>query len=316
VRIHLLSCPVITLLLWAGGGLASRAAAGGERTIAVLLSHRAEQYSEALTGFEEHLSASGVKFRLEKHYLNGDPAEADRVLTQLSREKHELIFALGTFAARKAAGGVVKAPVVAGMVLKEADLRDVPRRVRGVTLQHPLETQFRYLRKFAPEAREIGIIFDPEENGEIVSRATGIAGKMGLELLGREVRDPREIPAALEELSRKADILWGVADRLVLNPRTAEDILLYSFRQRIPLVGLSPSWVKAGALYSLGWDYRDIGVQCAEISLAVLGGKGGSGSAHSLVPPRKVQYFVNLKTARRMKLKIPESLLAGAQKAF
>ena len=314
LHIRLLFCAVSAFLLWSGAGFASRAEAGGEQSIAVLLSHRAEQYDEALRGFKQHLSEAGVKVRLEEHYLNGDSAEAARVLARLSREKPDLIFALGTFAAREAAGGIVKAPVIAGMVLKEDDLRGTPGSVKGVTLQHPLETQFRYLRKFAPEARKVGVIFDPDENGEIISRATRIAAGMGLELLTWEVRDPRELPTALDELSRNADIMWGVTDRKVLNSRTAETILLSSFRQRIPLVGLSPSWVKAGALYSLGWDYRDIGVQCAEISLAVL--RGGGEGAGSLVPPRKVRYFVNLKTAKRMKLKIPKSLQAGAQKAF
>jgi len=295
-------------------GVTSGAEAGRERNIAVLLSHKAAQYDEALKGFEEHLSESGVKVRLEVYHLNGDPAEAARVLARFPREKPDLIYALGTFAARETAGGVVKAPVIAGMVLRNDDLSGMPGYVKGVTLQHPLETQFQYLRRFVPEARKVGVIFDPDENGELVTRAADVAAGMGLELLTWEVRDRREIPAALDELSRRVDVMWGVADNLVLNPQTAEKILLSSFRHRMPLVGISPNWVKAGALYALGWDYKDIGVQCAEMSLAVL--RGERAEAASLAPPREIKYFVNEKTVRRMKLKIPEALMTGAQKTF
>ncbi|MFO0732606.1 MAG: ABC transporter substrate binding protein [Nitrospiraceae bacterium] len=56
-----------------------------------------------------------------------------------------------------------------------------------------------------------------------------------------------------------------------MTPHTAEPILLSTFRNKIPLAGLSTSWVKAGALYALDRDYLDIGSQCGEIAGKILG---------------------------------------------
>ena len=109
-------------------------------------------------------------------------------------------------------------------------------------------------------------------------------------------------------------MLWGLTDQLVLSPQTAQAILLFSFRNRIPFTGLSKSWVKAGALYALDRDYADIGAQCGEMALQIL--RGASTSSLPPARPRKLKYVVNLRTADRMKLKIPESLVDGADQVF
>ena len=51
-----------------------------------------------------------------------------------------------------------------------------------------------------------------------------------------------------------------------MTPQTAEPILLSTLKNKIPLVGLSSSWVKAGALYALDRDYVDIGLQSGELA--------------------------------------------------
>ena len=105
-----------------------------------------------------------------------------------------------------------------------------------------------------------------------------------------------------------------VTDQVVLSRQTAEAILLFSFRNRIPFAGLSASWVKAGALYALDRDYTDLGAQCGEMALRVRRGRRAS----TLPPetPRKILYALNLRTAQRMKLNLPKELIDGAEQVF
>jgi putative ABC transport system substrate-binding protein len=116
---------------------------------------------------------------------------------------------------------------------------------------------------------------------------------------------------ALESLASHADVLWGIADPVVLNSQTAQPILLFSLRNRIPFIGLSLTWVKAGALYALDRDYTDIGMQCGELALQVIQGKPAGTLPPA--PPRKAVYSVNLKTAHQLKVEIPRDLVQGAQ---
>src|SRR2546425_8044938 len=114
---------------------------------------------------------------------------------------------------------------------------------------------------------------------------------MGLTLLARKAHSPKDLPDALASLNNRADGLWGVADQIVLNPQTVKPILLFSLRNRIPFVGLSATWVKAGALYALDRDYDDIGRQLGEAAVKIL--RGAAPGSLPPASPRKVVYCIN-----------------------
>ncbi|HET7296158.1 MAG TPA: ABC transporter substrate binding protein, partial [Gemmatimonadales bacterium] len=128
----------------------------------------------------------------------------------------------------------------------------------------------------------------------------------GLDLSIQAIRvgGPAELPDALTTLSNRADVLWSVTDPVVYNAETARTLLLFSLRNRIPLVGQSAAWVKAGALYALDRDYTDVGAQCAGLAARILGGEAPSTVAP--VPPRKVRYTINGHTAAELRLTLPE----------
>lgn len=137
---------------------------------------------------------------------------------------------------------------------------------------------------------------------------------MGLTLDARPIDSPRQLPAALEALAHRTDALWGIPDQLVITPQTARYLLLFSFRNRIPFIGLSPAWVKAGALFSLEWDYRDIGLQCAGQALQILG--GAPTEDVPVQAPRQVRYVLNRRTAEQMKISLPASLEKAAARVY
>jgi putative ABC transport system substrate-binding protein len=285
----------------------------GETRIAVFISYDAPPIEEALAGFKENLALQGITAVYELYPLQEASGQGRRQPGAVRENGTCLILALGSLAletADREAGGI---PVVAGMVLREVDIRR-GRGITGVFLEFPLETQFAWLRHLMPEARRIGVVFNPAENRDTVEAAGRIATRMGLELLAREVATPSELPGALESLANRAEVLWGISDNLVVTPQTARSLLLFSFRNRIPFIGLSTAWVKAGAFYALDRDYRDIGRQCAELAGKVLAGAEAGSLAP--VPPRRVTYSLNLKTAEQMKMHVPSSLSKAAEQLF
>jgi len=302
---------IAAVLIVLPGGV--RAMSAGETRIAVFIGYDAPPIEEALAGFKENLALQGITAVYELYPLQEASGQGRRQPGAVRENGTCLILALGSLAletADREAGGI---PVVAGMVLREADIRR-GRGVTGVFLEFPLETQFAWLRHLMPEARRIGVVFNPAENRGTVEAAGKIATRMGLELLAREVATPPELPGALESLANRADVLWGISDNVVVTPQTARSLLLFSFRNRIPFIGLSTAWVKAGAFYALDRDYRDIGRQCAELAGKVLAGAEAGSLAP--VPPRRVTYSLNLKTAEQMKMHVPSSLSKAAEQLF
>jgi putative ABC transport system substrate-binding protein len=201
-------------------------------------------------------------------------------------------------------------PIVAGLILNADDMAKSPNTA-AVVLEFPVESELRFLQRFLPGQRNVGVLFNPAENQNRIDAATRAAGALGLTLFARRVESPRDLPDALESLNKKADVLWGVADQVVLNSQTARHILLFSLRNQIPFVGLSATWVKAGALYALDRDYKDMGMQCGEVALKIL--QGAAPSSFAPVAPRKIVYSVNLKTARLLRLDIQAPVLQAAQ---
>src|SRR5438093_4066908 len=281
-----------------------------EVRIAVIVSQDASPYLEVLDGFRQSLEARGVHAQLDVHALHGDGAKAEAALLGARQGGAGRLLALGSLGAQAAVREVRDIPVVAGLILNADALAKSPNAT-AVVLEFPVETELRFLQRLLPGQRNVGVLFNPRENQARIDAAARVAGALGLTLHARRVDSPKDLPDALESLNRKADVLWGVADRIVLNPQTVRPILLFSLRNRIPFVGLSATWVKAGALYALDRDYNDIGLQCGEMAVKIL--QGTPPSALPPVPPRKVVYSVNLRTAHLLRLDIQGPVLQAAQ---
>lgn len=284
---------------------------GAERTarVLVLVSQEGPQYENALEGFRNGLSAHGVAALYDVVRLHGDAAAAKTTLAAPVARAVDVILALGSLAVQAPRPEDLKVPMVAGLVMSAREFENTPEAT-GVVLEFPPQLELEWLRRFLPDRKNIAVLFNPEENQKRVATAQAASGALGLQLHARSVSLPRDLPAELEEAGRSADVIWGIADHVVMTPQTAKSLLLYSFRNRIPLTGLSTAWVKAGALYALDRDYVDIGVQLAELAQKILGGV----NAKSLAPltPRKVVYAINLKTSRQMKLELSADLVNNA----
>jgi len=302
---------ILAVLGIVGDGLADASAEGSR--IVILTSSRAAPYEEALAGFQQALRQQGVRAIFEVYSLEGETPRVAQVLQDVKQGGSALLLTLGTAATQRARQDITTVPIIAGLVLSADEFKGAPN-ISGVTLDFPVTLQLEWLRRFLPTAKTIGVIYNPRENQQRIEAASRVAHELGLKLESQQVSDTRELPTALETLAKKIDVLWGMVDELVLTPQTAKHILLFSFQNRIPFVGLSTAWVKAGAVYALDWDYTDLGMQCGEMALKVL--QGTSINALPPMVPRKVVYALNQKTARHMKIEIAETLVHGAREVF
>ncbi len=282
--------------------------------VLAVVSHNALPYEQALEGFEQHLAQSAIRPKLEIVRIGGDGIQARKEIERAAQEDFALILTLGSIAATAAAESGTQVPVVAGLVLNSDEQRG-NRNIHWVFLDIPFEVQFHWLTRILPNARNIGIMYDPEKVGQKIESAIPLARQYGLTLYPQRIERPSDIPEALSFLSRRVDALLGIPDQNIYTSQTTQHILLFSLRNRIPFIGLSEAWVRAGAFYSLDCDYRDIGLQCAELAEEILT-KGNNPKRAKPSFPRKVFYILNLKTASHMRITIPDEIIQGAHKVF
>ncbi|MEE9568676.1 MAG: ABC transporter substrate-binding protein, partial [Candidatus Binatia bacterium] len=172
------------------------------------------------------------------------------------------------------------------------------------------QVQFEALRSIVPSAKKVGVIYNPQETESVIQQAAEMAKEMGIDLVSIPITSEEKVPKALRTLDGNVDALWSVADSTVFSSGSTEFILLHTLRNRIPFMGLSPAFVKAGALMALAADYQEVGVQCGEQAVRIF--LGDHPSSLPITIPQAVTMYLNLKTAEIIGLKIPPDRVKGA----
>ena len=291
---------------------------GEQWKIAVLLSKSARPYSQALSAFGETLAGHGISAEISTYDIDGSLEEGHSALKRIRELNPRIILAVGSAATEVAFNEAKDYAVVFTMVLYPEDSGFVSKRSKnemtGVLIDVPPEEQFKILKAFIPRVRRIGVLYDPQETGAVIEDARAAARALALELIAVKVRSASEVPGALASLKGGIDALWSVADSTVLTSKSTRYIITYSLRNKIPFMGVSPYFVREGALLSLSPDYLDIGRQTGEIAIQVL--RGIPASNIKAVGPRKFITTINLRTAWKMGLNVPEDVLASAQEVI
>jgi len=291
---------ILTSLAWLPVG---RMPTAEPPRVVVVVSADAEPYQQALTGLRRELGAGQTQVVVVA--LHGDSTRViDAISAIRGNAPTAAIITLGTLATRMVLPRVHDVPVIAGMVLTAAELGDAPNAT-AVYLEYPVAVELDWLNRILPGSRRVGVVYQGAESGRRVETARGL-----VKLHAIRIDTPAELPDALQQLANRADVLWSVNDPVVYNPETARSLLLFSLRNRIPMIGQSAAWVRAGALYALERDYQDVGVQCAQLTDTILSGSAPADVAP--VPPRKVRYTINARTAAELGVTVPTAILRGA----
>jgi len=125
------------------------------------------------------------------------------------------------------------------------------------------------------------------------------------------VTGPTALPNALTHLTNSVDVLHAIPDTTVFAREHSRALLLFSFRNHIPLAGPSEAWVRAGALYAIDWDYPDLGRYCASLALHAM-----NGGSVPLPAPARTRVVVNKRSADQLKIKWDAELLRAIDRVY
>lgn len=264
--------------------------AKGQR-VWVALSGTEAPYQEAAKALREGLPEHDVTVRPWGEFAN-DPAPAPRLIVTLGVE------AMNRMA--QATAVWPKTTVVALLVPRanlEKGAEERHGRLTGIYFDQPFGRQMQFLRLAMPDRRRVGILLGPGSSryqGEIrqaVKRA-------GLEEVFQLVEDKDDLSPRLRDVLAKSDVLLAVPDAVVHSNQTAHHVLMASYRQGVPVVGYSASFVKSGAAAALVSTPEQIGRQGAELAARLLAG----GEIPEPVAPTDFAVMVNASVARSLEL--------------
>ncbi|MBI3780311.1 MAG: ABC transporter substrate-binding protein [candidate division NC10 bacterium] len=284
-------------------------APGEAARIVALKSADVDVYNEVLEGFKSVSQRSIIS----EYDMEGDLQRGKQFLARLkSGPKPDLILAIGIWALQVVVEEIRDIPVVFAMVLNPTTvIGQEAHNITGASMNAPIDQQIALLKKISPHVRRIGVIYDPSKTGFLVRQAERIARDQGVRLVTKAITSSKDSLAALDGMQGEIDALWILPDLTVLAPESVQYMLLFSFRNKIPLLGLSENQARMGALLGLSFESgRDIGIQAGELANEILAGR--SVEDIPFTTARKVRLTVNLKTAAKLGLQIPKEILDRA----
>jgi putative tryptophan/tyrosine transport system substrate-binding protein len=289
-------------------------AVAAEKKVGILLTAKAPQYLDAIAGFKkENSDATFTVYDMKGRVSSG----ADH-LKAMQKDGVDMIYAVGVYALQVVSKQKSSVPVVYSMVMNPPLwMKNAPANITGASMNASVERTFKLLKDVNPGLKKIGTIYEPTATAFLVERAKAAALKHGMELIAVKAANTNEALGALQRLRRRQiGAMWVVPARSVLQPKIMQQITLFSFRQGIPMVGLLPKHCEMGSLLSVQFgDCVDIGQQAGEMAAAILKGEAKP-SDIPFSTARKISFVVNMKTAKRLGVTIPRSVLDDAKKVI
>ncbi len=280
--------------------------------VAVMMSANVRPSRGALLGFKET-----VRHRIVTEYdLKGDLDRGRKALTDIqSKINPNLIFTIGTSALQVAARKTIDLPVVYSMVFNPFSIIGAElKNITGVSMNVSVKETIQLFKDLSPKIRRVGVVFNPARSRHLVMRTALVARKQGLQLVTRKIRSSREAIKALNSMQDEIDALWILPDETILVPEVFQYMLLFSRRNKVPLLGLSERHTEMGAVLSLSFgSSKDMGRQAGELANTILGGKKPASIPYTTA--RQTKLTVNLRAARKLGMEISKSILERADNA-
>lgn len=217
----------------------------------------------------------------------------------------DLYIAVGLKAASKLASSAV--PTLSVLVPKagyDRLQRPDPQHASShsvIYLDQPLERQVALLLAALPDTRQVGVLYSaaPPE----LQRVRRLFADRHVNLHYRAVDGAHPLNDVLESLLHESDALFALADADIYNASTIRNILLTTYRQKVPLVGISQAFVKAGALCAV----FTMPEQFAEQTAIVTQEFAESGELPPAQYPSDFEVLVNTQVARSLELQIKDA---------
>lgn len=283
--------------------------ASAQAMVSVIFSSDIEPYQQTWKGIKEVFEEKKVPLNYSEYYL--DRQNSDSIFLQITQENRDIVFAIGPQASKLVKNKIKDTPVVFSLVLNPEEI--VNTNITGVSLDIPIEVKLKHIKRILPDVKKIGVIFSSKSIPLYKEILQGCK-EMGFQLIGQEIRSGKEFKDAFEDVSRHIDSFMMIPDTEVYFQQSIKHLLLEGLRKKLPVIGLSSAYTKAGAVVSFDNNYRDIGKQAGEIALRVLDGEKPGSIAP--VRPRTIRFSLNLLVAERLGITIHSDIIKESSEVF
>lgn len=261
----------------------------------------------------------GKNLRIEYRSAQSRREKLPALAEELVRERVEVIVATSTPGTRAAADATRDIPIVfigVGDASRAKLVRNFARpeaNLTGVTwlTAETVSKRVQLLKETLPRASRVALVWNPADgtSAEHYALVREAADRLQLALEDYRISGVDELQTALERLPReRPDAIFVITDSRMV---TYRKIITDEARKlRIPCFADYRGFAESGALMSYSADLTDLFRRGAAFVARLL--KGAKPSELPVEQPTRFQLVINLKTAKALGLKIPQSVMVLA----
>jgi putative ABC transport system substrate-binding protein len=265
----------------------------------------------------------GQNIAIEYRWAEGKLERLPDLAGELVRLNVDLLLAVATPGARAAKQAIVTVPIVMVGVGDPVGLGYVASLARPGGNMTGLSSmsvdlgpkRLELLKEAIPKVTRVGVMWNPDDPARAleVRETQAAAERLRLRLRSIEVRSLDDIERAFGAMTKDPpDGLIVQQDPLTIRHRAR--IAELSLKSRLPVIGVFKELTEAGGLMSYGTNLPDLYRRAATYVDKIL--KGAKPADLPVEQPTRFELVVNLKTARVLGLRIPQSVLVRADQVI
>jgi ABC-type uncharacterized transport system substrate-binding protein len=268
-------------------------APSGPPRVVVVTSSAVPAYEEALGGLRRGLGSLEAMTRVVELDRKDGESTLAGILTQ---GRPSVAVAIGTQATDFMVSRTSVVPVISTMILYEPL---PPERVVGrISVEVTVPALLQQLKDLFPGKTRLGLIRSPGK-APPPSAVQLRAKQLGFTLVAVEAGGADKLLKTFLSLSGAVDFVWCAPDSSLYNTATFRPLIEASLQKRLPIIGYSEYFARAGAALAVYPDFEDIGSQTAEAVRRFLDMQKAPGDQ----PPRKLRVALNQYVSRMLELR-------------
>ena len=237
-------------------------------TIISIVYDKDNRSSRLAQGQLAHLFLS-YDFEYQFDELNSfDPLPYTGNKTDSSANEQRIIITLGSKAFSKV-WNLVNNESIFSLLVSQEKIRRVlaesknTNKLSGLYLEQSIARQVELAQHLIPGIRSIGFLTTPDNKPALDRQLEAIKSQLSFDI--KQVNDQSSLASSLSYLVRNNELLIALSEPKIYNRSSLKNILLSSYRNNVPLIGLNKAFVDAGSLAAVYSDIEQFSKETTEI---------------------------------------------------
>ena len=280
-------------------------------------------YGPFRQGLRELGYVEGTNLAIEWRSAEGKSENLPALVAEMVRLKLDVLATAGTAASIAAQKATTEIPIVmvnvgdpVGSGLVKSLARPGGNSTGVSNLGSDLGPKLlEMLRGMVPKVARVAVLVDPANRANLLlmQNVQAAAQKVGVKLQAVEASTPEGIAAGFAEMARQRAGALIVPTAAIFNQQKSQ-IAELATKWRLPSISVFGEYAEAGGLVSYGPNLREIIRRSTVYVDKII--KGANPGDLPVEQPTTFELVINLKTAKALHIKIPNSTLLQATKVI